>query len=94
MSGETLTKTVVITNPQGLHMRPATKFAQVALRYQSNVRVVRRGEAFNGKSPLEMMSMAAPEGTELTLEVTGPDARDALDALVAVIEAPPLPEEE
>jgi phosphotransferase system HPr (HPr) family protein len=94
MSGEPLTKTVVITNPRGLHLRPATKFAQVALRFQSDVRVVRQGEAVNGKSPLEMVSMLSPEGTELTIEVAGPDAREALDALVAVLEAPPPPEDE
>jgi len=94
MSGEPLTKTVVITNPRGLHLRPATKFAQVAMGFQSNVQVVRQGEAFDGKSPLAMVSMFAPEGTELTIEVTGPDAREALDALVAVLEAPPPPEDE
>ena len=88
MNGETLTKIVVITNPQGFHMRPVVKFAQIAGRFQSDVKVSRDGHSVNGKSPLEMMTtMLSLPGTELTVEVNGPDARDALDALVAVMES-------
>jgi phosphocarrier protein HPr len=88
MNGECLKKTVVITNPQGFHMRPVTKFAQLAGRFQSNVVVTKESQSVNGKSPFEMMLMLSLPGTELTVEVTGPDAREALDALVAVMEAP------
>jgi phosphotransferase system HPr (HPr) family protein len=89
MSGEPLTKTVVITNPQGFHMRPATKFAETANRFRSEVKLTREGVSVNGKSPLELMAnMLSLPGTELTVEVDGPDAREALDALVAVMEAP------
>jgi phosphotransferase system HPr (HPr) family protein len=94
MSGESLTKTVVITNPRGLHLRPATKFAQVAGTFQSAVTVTKEGRTINGKSPWDMFSMVSQPGEELTVQVSGPDAREALDALVAVLEAPPLPEDE
>jgi phosphotransferase system HPr (HPr) family protein len=92
MSGETLRQTVVITNPQGFHMRPLTAFVELARKFQSSVTVWKGDQRSNGKSPLELMTLGADQGTELVLEVTGSDAREALDALVPLITSP-SPEE-
>jgi phosphotransferase system HPr (HPr) family protein len=92
MNGETLQRKVVITNPQGLHMRPLSAFAQLAGQFQSRVTVYKNGQSVNGKSPLELMLLAAEQGTELTLEVAGPDARAALDALAVLLAAPSVDE--
>jgi phosphotransferase system HPr (HPr) family protein len=86
MNGQPLRQTVVINNPPlGFHMRPVTAFAQLAGRFESAVQVVREGRAVNGKSPWDMMSMLSPPGTELTIEVDGPDAAAALEALVGML---------
>jgi phosphotransferase system HPr (HPr) family protein len=89
MNGVPLQHKVVITNPQGFHMRPMAAFAQLASRFESSVKVSREGQSVNGKSILDLMLLAAAQGTELTLEVAGPDAKDALDALVNLLKAPP-----
>jgi phosphotransferase system HPr (HPr) family protein len=89
MNGETLRQTVTINDPQGFHMRPASAFAQLAMKFQSDVALCKDGQRVNGKSPLELMFLGAEEGSELLLEVAGPDARDALDALVRFLAAPP-----
>jgi phosphotransferase system HPr (HPr) family protein len=82
MNGEPLRRTITITNPQGLHMRPITAFVELAARFQSSVFVCREdGQRSNGKSPLALLGLAAEKGTPLTLEVSGPDAQAALDAL-------------
>ena len=88
MTGPTLRKQVVITNPQGLHMRPATAFALLAGKFQSDVRVFNEDRCANGKSVLELFTLVALPGAELTIEVSGPDAGDALAALVEVINRP------
>ena len=89
MNAECLKRNVVITNPQGFHMRPMAKFVQVATQYQSTVTLSRGDRIADGKSLLAMMaSVLSLPGEEVTLEITGPDAREALDALVAVMEAP------
>jgi phosphotransferase system HPr (HPr) family protein len=85
MNGDTLHSTVVVTNPQGFHMRPVTAFAELANRFQSTVTVTKDGKAVNGKSPLELMFLAAEQGSRLELQVSGPDAREALHALVELI---------
>jgi phosphocarrier protein HPr len=93
MNGEPLVKKVVISNPQGFHMRPMAAFAQLASRFESSVKVSREGQSVNGKSILDLMLLAAAQGTELTLEVAGPDAQAALNALVNVLKTPPEEEE-
>jgi phosphotransferase system HPr (HPr) family protein len=99
MNGDSLHHKLVIANPDGLHMRPATAFAEVAKQCQSQVRVHKDGKAYDGKSPLDMMLLAAAQGTELDLEVAGPDAPDALRRLLDLLVSlsvidntdPPLP---
>jgi phosphotransferase system HPr (HPr) family protein len=88
MSGETLRQTVVVTNPQGFHMRPLTAFVELARKFQSTVTVRKDGQSSDGKSPLELMTLGAEQGTELVLEVSGSDARAALEALARVLAAP------
>ena len=65
---------VEITNSLGLHMRPANKFVELALQYQSEIRVHYNGNEYNGKSILELTSLAAECGSRLELEARGADA--------------------
>ena len=83
-----LRSTVLITNPQGLHMRPAMAFAKTASRYASTVSVWHGDRSANGKSLLNLMMLAAESGTELVVEVQGSDAAEALSALVDILAAP------
>jgi phosphocarrier protein HPr len=79
---------VVVRNPQGLHMRPAMAFTQIANRFRSAVTLRRPGKTANGRSMVQLIMLAAPQGTELDLEVEGDDAAAALPVLVAALEAP------
>ncbi len=88
MNAAPLQRKVVISNPQGFHMRPMAAFAQLASRFESSVKVSREGQSVNGKSILDLMLLAAAQGSELTLEVAGPDAKAALDALVDLLKRP------
>jgi phosphotransferase system HPr (HPr) family protein len=92
MNGDVLRRKVKITDPLGLHMRPLTAFAQRAGQFQSKVTVAKGDQRVDGRSPLELMLLAAEQGTELELEVCGPDALAALEALADMLAAP-APEE-
>jgi phosphocarrier protein HPr len=87
MNGESLRRTVTVLDPLGLHMRPLTVFAQRAAQFQSSVTVVKEGQRVNGKSPLELMLLAAEQGTELLLEVSGSDAKEAIEPLAELLAA-------
>jgi phosphotransferase system HPr (HPr) family protein len=80
-----VTQTLVITNPQGLHARPAELFARTANRYQARVEIVRAGERVDAKSILHILTMGAVAGTELVLEARGEDAQQAVDALAQLV---------
>ena len=90
-----LKRVVTVTNPQGLHIRPAAAFAELASRFESKVTVSKSEEAVDGKFWPSLLMLAAERGTDLLLEVEGRDAPDALDALAALLssvfeEAPPV----
>ncbi len=76
---------VEITNAMGLHLRPADKFVRLASRFQSEVRVFLDGQEINGKSILDLTTLAAECGTRLDLEARGPDAEAAVEALSELV---------
>lgn len=89
MSGQTTVerRQVEITNALGLHLRPADKFVKLATRFQSEIRVHYNGSVFNGKSILDLTTLAAERGTRLDLEARGPDAAAAIEALAGLVMA-------
>ena len=88
LGSNALKRTVVITNPHGLHMRPATAFAKTAMQYQSVIQVHLGDRCVNGKSVIELVLLAAEMGAELILEVNGPDASAAAQALIEILTSP------
>lgn len=78
----------VVRNPQGLHMRPAMAFARLANKFRSAVTIRNQQRTANGRSMVQLMTLAALPGTELVVEVDGDDAAAALPVLVAALEAP------
>lgn len=79
-------RSVKIVNELGFHARAAARFVSEANRFRSQIYLVRDGEKVEGKSILGILQLAAPRGTELTIQATGPDEEDALDRLTALIE--------
>ena len=85
MSEVKVQRTVIVTNPQGLHARPADMFVKLASRYESKIELVKDSERVDGKSILAILTLAAAEGTRLSIEATGRDAEQAIDALVELV---------
>ena len=83
---ETLTREVVVANSQGLHARPADMLAREARKWRSRIELVSDSQRADGKSILELLTLAAESGTRLVVEATGPDAREALAAIGELFE--------
>lgn len=77
---------ITIKNKLGLHARPAALFVQTAARFKSDVYLGRDEHEVNGKSIMGVMMLAAEMGSKLTLTVKGEDEKEALAALVGLIE--------
>ncbi len=63
---------VTIVNTYGLHMRPSTRFVKLASTFQGDVSVLHDGRKANGKSVMDMLSLAAQRGQTLELEAARP----------------------
>jgi phosphocarrier protein HPr len=82
-----LTRTVIIRNRLGLHARAAAKFVTLAERFGASVEVVRDGQAVSARSIMGLMMLGAGKGSEIELRAEGWDAKEALDALAALVES-------
>lgn len=81
-----LSKKVRIQNKRGLHARASAKFVTLASRFDANVRVSKDGAEVTGTSIMGLMMLAAAIGEEITINASGPQAQEALSALVALVE--------
>ena len=86
VSQETLSREVVVANSHGLHARPADMLTREARKWQSRIELVADAQRADGKSILEVLTLAAEAGTRLVVEATGPDARQALEAIGSLFE--------
>lgn len=79
-------KKVYIKNEIGLHARAASKLLNDAVKYQSNIELIKGNKKYNAKSIISILSICAPKGTELTLRCEGEDEDIALEKLSDLIE--------
>lgn len=79
--GPDASATVELVNESGLHARPAADFVKTAARFEARVRV----NGVDAKSLLAIMALALPKGAPVSIEATGADAGDAVDALVELV---------
>ena len=75
-------KEIEIVNKMGLHARPATVLAKEAVSFDSNFSVQKKGKRVNGKSVLELITLAAEKGEVLTLEWDGNDEVEASKSVI------------
>ncbi len=80
------TRTVMLKNKYGMHVRPAGLFAKTASRYRADVTVEKDGVTVPGRSIMALMTLEAVSGTELVIRATGDEATQVLDELEALIE--------
>ena len=66
-------ETFVIENETGLHARPATEIAKIAMKYKCDVNLIVNGKTINAKSPLMIMSAGIKSKTELEILCDGED---------------------
>jgi phosphocarrier protein len=78
--------TMEIKNADGLHMRPAMQFVDLASRFDCEISVSNGQTTADGKSIMQMSMLAATCGTRLKVRAEGPDAEKAVEALRELVE--------
>ena len=78
-------RTLPIINARGLHARASARFVKCAEVYDADITVSKDGQSVPGTSIMGLMMLAAAPGSEIVVEADGPQAKEALDALEALV---------
>jgi len=81
--GDAVERSAVLVNATGLHARPAAELVTHASRFQADVTV----NGVDAKSLLRIMGLGLGVGSTVSLMATGPDAQQAVDDLVELVES-------
>lgn len=76
---------VLIRNKKGLHARASAKFVKCAESFAARISVSRDGHSVGGTSIMGLLTLAASQGTTITIVAEGEQAREALMALMALV---------
>jgi phosphocarrier protein len=76
-----------VVNRLGLHARPAMTFVDLAATFSSTVRVRREDLDVDGKSIMEMMMLAAGQGSKIEIVAEGDDAQQACAKLKELVDS-------
>lgn len=78
-----ITRVMKIVNEKGLHARASAKFVGVVEKFKDRaaIKVTRGDETVSGDSIMGLMMLGAGIGTSITVSATGPEAKQAIDAL-------------
>ncbi len=77
---------IEIKNTDGLHMRPAIQFVDVANKFKCDIKVSNNDTSVDAKSIMQMTMLAATCGTKLKVQAEGSDAEEAIEALYTLVE--------
>lgn len=71
----------VITDPQGVHARPAGMLVKAVKGFESDIQMIKDGKAVNCKGVMGVMSLGVKKGEEVTLTFNGADEDAAMEAI-------------
>ena len=76
---------VEIVNKLGLHARPAALFVRSVIRFKSTITICKGEDNFSAASLLEVLTANLNCGDHVVLEAVGPDEKEALNELQALL---------
>ena len=77
--------TLNICNARGLHARASAKFVKLASGFDSEIQVTRDGVTVDARSIMGLLMLGAGKGSEVGVVAEGPDAQEAIDALIDLV---------
>lgn len=81
-----VSKTVRVTNPTGLHLKPAALFCEEALKYKSTITFTFENTTANAKSVLSVLGACVKQGDEIEIVANGEDEEAAVEGLSRLVE--------
>ncbi len=87
-TNDKFSRDVRIVNELGLHARSAARIAEIAMKAESDVWIIREGydEAVDARSIIDMLTLACAKGTAITVKIVSPSDAAVLDDIVKLVE--------
>lgn len=79
-------ETVMLDNETGIHARPATEIAKIAMKYKSDISLIVNEKIINAKSPLTIMAAGIKSKTEIEIQCDGEDEKQAIEEIKQAFE--------
>ncbi len=76
---------LVVSNPSGLHARPAAVLASRAKQFDADIRLRRGADETNARSVVGIMGLEIARGDRIEIVASGPDADEAVRSLSQLI---------
>ncbi len=73
---------VTIVNKAGMHTRPASMIVRIAAKFKADFYISKDGFEVNGKSIIGVMTLAAEQGSTLTLRFEGDDEKELSEEMI------------
>ena len=87
MNSHAIERQVTVGNGRKRHVLPAASFVRLMNRFRCDVRVAYNGNEVDGKSVLDLMTLAPLEGTKVWIRIEGPDAAEAMHAVDQLVQS-------
>jgi phosphocarrier protein HPr len=84
-AGRALAQLMTIVNRKGLHARASARLVRTAECFDASITVTRDGTTVNGNSIMGLMMLGAGPGSQILVQATGRQAREALDAITVLV---------
>ena len=74
-------KKIKIINKLGLHARASSKLTQLASQFNSEIFLIKNSKKVSANNIMDILMLAASVGSEVELEVNGPDEKEAINKI-------------
>lgn len=80
-------KDIKVINEQGLHARPCGMLSNTAMKFESEIKIIKEGYEVNAKSVMGLLTLAASKGSVITVIANGRDEKEAIDEIEKLFES-------
>jgi phosphocarrier protein len=77
---------IKVINSLGIHARPASMIVQTAIKFKSQISIIKEGTTADAKSIMNVLMLGAECGTTVTVRANGPDEQDAVKAVALLFD--------
>lgn len=82
-----VSKKIVVQSAYGLHLRPVSLLCQEALKYSCHIMLLTESKSVNAKSVLGVLGACVKNGMEIELQCDGEDEKEALEAIISLLDS-------